>query len=192
VHVRQVPVPLGDVEAVADEELVGDGEPDVADGEILDEAAVRAIEERDDREGAGLAQPERLAEIVERQAGIDDVLDEQDVAMCDLGVQVLQEADARVAARFGIRAVAGQLDEVDRVRDRQRARQVGEKDEAGLQRRDEQRLAPGVVACDLAAELGDPRRELLPRQVDLADRRGRRYDASSRRYRCAKRSRSRL
>jgi hypothetical protein len=112
--------------------------------------------------------------------------------MRDLGVQVLEEADARVAARVGIRAVAGQLDEVDRVRDRQRARQVGEKDEAGLQRRDEQRLAPGVVACDLAAELGDPRRELLPRQVDLADRRGRRYDASSRRYRCAKRSRSRL
>jgi hypothetical protein len=41
VQVRQVAVALVEVEAVADEELVGDGEADVADGQLVDEAAVR-------------------------------------------------------------------------------------------------------------------------------------------------------
>jgi hypothetical protein len=136
---------------------------------------------------------ERPAEVVERQAGVDDVLDEQDVAVGDLRVEILEQADARVAAGVGVRAVAGQLDEVERVEDPDRAREVRDEDEAGLQRRDEERLAPSVVTGDLPAELSDAGRELLPREVDLADLgEGRLYDASSRRYRCARRSRSRL
>jgi len=47
----------------------------------------------------------------------------------------------------GVRAVvAGQLDEIDLVLDRDRAREVGEEDEAGLQQRDEQQVAALVVA----------------------------------------------
>ena len=46
VQVRQVPVALVQVEAVADEELVGDGEADVPDRQVVDEPAVRAVEER--------------------------------------------------------------------------------------------------------------------------------------------------
>ena len=56
VEVGQVPVPLVDVEAVADEELVGDGEADVADRQVVDEAAVGAVEERDRRERARSAE----------------------------------------------------------------------------------------------------------------------------------------
>jgi hypothetical protein len=191
VEVRQVPVPLPDVEAVADEELVGDGEAHVAHREILDEAAIRAVEERDGGEGAGRAERECLAEVVQGEAGVDDVLDEQDVAVRDLGVQVLEEPDPRVAARVRVRSVARKLEEVDRVGDRDRAREVGEEDEARLQRGDEERLPTGVVAGDVAAELADTCGQLLPRQVDLADG-ARLYDASSRWYRCARRSRSRL
>ena len=44
VQVGQVAVALVEVEAVADEELVGDGEADVADRQVVDEAAVRAVE----------------------------------------------------------------------------------------------------------------------------------------------------
>jgi hypothetical protein len=65
------------------------------------------------------------------------------------------------------------------VYDRQRARQVGEEDEARLQRPDEQRLAPVEVARDLGAELLDARRDLARGEVDLADARV--YDARSRR-----------
>jgi len=66
-------------------------------------------------------------------------------------------------------AVAGELDEVERVRDRDRAREVGEEDEARLERADEQRLAAVEVARDLRAELRDARSQLVGREVDLAD-----------------------
>jgi hypothetical protein len=52
------------------------------------------------------------------------------------------------------RAVAGQLDEVERVMDRQGARQVGDERDARLQRGDEQRLEAGVVGGDLGSEPG--------------------------------------
>jgi hypothetical protein len=66
-------------------------------------------------------------------------------------------------------AVAGELDELEVVQDRQRAREVGEEDEARLQGADEDRLAPVVVARDLRPELADTGRDLGSREVDLAD-----------------------
>ena len=60
-----------------------------------------------------------------RQPGVDDVLDDQDVAAGDLGVEVLEQPDPRVAARPRP-AVAGELDEVEAVRDREGAREVGD------------------------------------------------------------------
>jgi hypothetical protein len=192
VQVGQVAVALADVEAVADEQLVGDGEPDVAYGQILDEPSVGPVEQRHDGERRRAAERERLAEVVEREARVDDVLDDQDMAAGDLLVQVLQEPDACVAARVGVGAVARKLDEVERVEDRDRPRQVGDEDEARLERGDEQRLAALVVVRDLTAELPDARRELLAPEVNLPDRGRQGYDASSRRYRCARRSMSRL
>jgi hypothetical protein len=56
------------------------------------------------------------------------------------------------------------------MRDRQRPREVGEEDGAGLERRDEQRLAAGVRLCQLRAELADPAPDLVAGQVDLPDR----------------------
>jgi hypothetical protein len=64
--------------------------------------------------------------------------------------------------------VARELDEVDLVRDRNRAREVGQEDEARLQQRDEQQVAAGVVARDLGAELADARLQLLGGEKDLA------------------------
>jgi hypothetical protein len=190
VQVRQVPEPLVEVESVADEELVGNGEADVADGEVVDEAPVGPVEERRRRERPRRAEGERPHQVVQRQARVDHVLDEEDVPARDVRVQVLEQADPRAPARLG-RAVAGELEEVEVVEDRQRAGEVGAEDEARLQRRDEERLAAGVVACELRSELGDPFADLLCAEVDLADAAGV-YDARSRWYRCARRSRSRL
>jgi hypothetical protein len=64
--------------------------------------------------------------------------------------------------------VARELDEVDRVRDRDRAREVGQEDEARFQQRDEQQVAAGVLAGDLRAELGDADLQLLGGEKDLA------------------------
>jgi hypothetical protein len=97
-----------------------------------------------------------------------------------------------MAARGGAR-VAGQLDEVEVMVDRDRAREVGEKEEARLQRPDEQRLAPGVVARELAPELRDASLDLRCGEVDVSDALvAGDQEASSRRYRWARRSRSRL
>jgi hypothetical protein len=77
--------------------------------------------------------------------------------------------------------------------DRDRTGQVGEEREARLERPDEERLAVAIVRCDLPAELRDAGGDLPRGQVDLADRVvSSRYEASSRRYRWARRSTSRL
>jgi hypothetical protein len=73
-----------------------------------------------------------------------------------------------VAAGVGA-VVAGELDEIDRVVDPDRARQVGEEDEARLQQREQEQLATFVLAGDLGAELADSRLQLFRREKDVAD-----------------------
>jgi hypothetical protein len=67
--------------------------------------------------------------------------------------------------------VARQLDEVDLVLDRDRAREVGEEDEARLQQRQEQQVAVLVVARDLRAQLLDAAAQFVGAEEDLADAR---------------------
>jgi hypothetical protein len=105
---------------------------------------------------------------VHGEAGVDHLVDEQDVAAADLDVEVLQEADPLVAAELAA-ALAGELHEVERVRDRDRAREVGDERHARLQRADEERLAAGVVAGELGAELAHARRDLGGVEVDRSD-----------------------
>jgi hypothetical protein len=97
-----------------------------------------------------------------------------------------------MTAGVGARRIAGELEEVEPVRNLERAREIRGEDDARLQRRDEQRLAPVVVARDVAGELTDTCLQLLPREVDLAEARAAAYDASSSRYLSARRSMSRL
>jgi hypothetical protein len=155
VQVGQIPEALVQVEAVADEELVGNGEADVAHREVLDQPPVGPVQERHGCERRGGAERERLAEVVERQACVDDVLHDDDVAAGDLAIQVLQQPDPGVAALVGAGGIARQLEEVEAVRDPERAREIGDEDEARLEWRDEQRLPAVVVPRELAAELAD-------------------------------------
>jgi hypothetical protein len=83
-----------------------------------------------------------------------------------------------VAAGVGA-VVAGELDEVDRVPDRDCPGEVGQEDEARLQQRDEQQVTAVVVAGDVGAELADARLQLLGREKDLAYSRVSDYDARS-------------
>jgi hypothetical protein len=183
VEVRKVPVALVEVEPVADEELVRDGEPDVAHGQVVDEAPVGPIEQRDRRDRSRTAKRQRPHEEVERQSRIDDVLHHEYVTTADLAVEVLEQAYPGVSACRSA-AISGQLDELQLVGNRDRAREVGEEDDAGFERRDEDRIEPPVVGGDLAAELADACGELGGREVDLADALvGRLYDASCRPYR---------
>jgi hypothetical protein len=191
VEVGQVSVPLVEVEAVPDEELVGDDEAHVPDGKVVDEATVRPVEERHRGDRGRLPERQGANEVVESQAGVEDVLDHEDVPATDLDIEVLQQADGRATARRGAR-VPGELDELELVGDRNGAREIGEEDNAGLERRDEDRFPAGVVSGDLVPKLAYARSELRRRQVNLADALvARLYDASWRPYRWARRSRSR-
>ena len=151
---------VAEVEAVADEELVRHREAGVAHREVVDEAPIGTVEQRDRRQRRRAAERERLADVVERQPGVDDVLDEQDVAILDAQVEILQQPDARFRPRLLTR-VAREGDEVELVRDRYRAAEVGDEDDARLQRGDEDRDAALVVGDDLRAQLVDPRFDLL-------------------------------
>ena len=131
---------------------------------------------------AGLAQAQRLAEVVHRQPGVDDVDGDEHVAAADVAVEVLDEPDAALAA-----VVRLQLDEVELVRQRQRAREVDGEDEAAAQRHDEHEVALLVVARDRGAELARAREQLPCGQVALAGA----HDARSTRRRSASRSKSR-
>jgi hypothetical protein len=91
------------------------------------------------------------------------------VAAGDLRVEVLEQPDAGVTAGIGTGGVARQLDEVDPVRDGERPGEVGEEDDARLQRGDEERLTAVVVAGDLPAEFPDTRLQLLAREVNVPE-----------------------
>src|SRR3954447_1654026 len=167
-EVRQVAPALVQVEAVADEELVRNGEADVVDREVLDQTAVRAVEQGDDTQARGSSQLELLAEVVQRQTRVDHVLDEQDVEPGERDRRVLEDAHPGVAARRSA-VVAGKLDEVELVEGRDGPREVGEEDEARLQERDEQQVARRVVRCDLGAELAHARADLVRAEEDVPD-----------------------
>jgi len=161
-------VALVEVEAVADEVLVRYDEAHVANGEVVDEAPIGAVEQSRNRERGRPPHRQELPEVVERQAGVDDVLDDHHVTALDGAVQVLQEANPLVAAWRGA-SVAGELDEIDFVRRTDRAREVGEEEERAFQRRDEDGIETRVVRRDLRAQLRDAPLDLLGGEVRLAD-----------------------
>src|SRR5712691_123908 len=193
-EVGKLPPSFVEIEAIADEHLVWHDKADVADWEVVHKSAVRPVEQRHRCDRARPAELERAHEVMQRESGVDDVLDDDHVTVEDVCVEVLEDADLLVTAHLRA-AVTGELDEVERVWDRDRPREIGDEDEARLQRADEDRLAAVVVARDLGAELVHARAELVSRQVDLADPRVRgeiSYEARSR-WKCwASRSRSRL
>src|SRR6188508_1963126 len=80
--VGQIAVALVVVEAVADDEPVRDREADVVDGD-LGQPSRGLVEQAADPDRGRVALPEVAQEVVERQAGVDDVLDEDHVASLD-------------------------------------------------------------------------------------------------------------
>ncbi len=156
--------PLVEPEAVSREELVGHGEADEPQRELVHQAPVGAVEERHRSEARGIPQAECSAEEVQREPCVDDVLDEENMPAFECRVGVLEEAHAAVLP-IGVR---GELDDIERVGDRERPREVGEEDDTRLERRDENRVEICIRPSDLRAELGHPLGDLRARQVDGA------------------------
>ena len=88
--VGHVAVDLGEIHAVADDELVGDLEANVI-GLDGDEAAFGLVETGRDLERCGLVLQHQAAQIAEGEAGVEDVFDDDDVTTFDGVVDVLDQ-----------------------------------------------------------------------------------------------------
>src|SRR5580704_4053109 len=166
VDAPEVAVALGDVQPVAHDEVARDGEADVAQGD-LDALLALLDEQGADIEALRLARVEVAAEIVERQAAVDDVLDDEDAAALELGVEVLDDADD--AAGLGRAAVRAHGHEVDVDRQLDRPAQIAQEEHGALEDGDEERGLVYVVPGDLGAQLGDTGRQLLLVDEEGAD-----------------------
>ena len=142
----------GVVEAVADDELVLDLESDIFDLDV-DLAAAGLAQQAGGPQDFRVAGAQDILQVVQREARVDDVFDDNDVAALQRRVEVFEQPHFAGAFRGG--AVARDRDEVERHRaGRHRAGQVGEKDEGALEDGHEmQRLAVRVVGVDLRGEL---------------------------------------
>jgi hypothetical protein len=189
-HVREAPESALQVEPVADEEVVGHGEADVTERDVVDEPPVGPVQQRARRDLARPPQGERLDQVVERQPSVDHVLDDEDVTPRDREVEILDQANLGLAAEGAV--IPCQDDEVESVGDLDRPREVGQEDERAFEDGDEDRLAAGVIGRDLRAQLFDPCLDLVTGEIDLSDPRVERlYEARFSLYLWARRSKSR-
>jgi hypothetical protein len=99
---------------------------------------------------------------VQRQPRVHDVLDEDHVPLGERGIDVLQQPHSTLSAAL----VRCELDDVERVRDGERAGDVREEDDARLERRDQDRIEARVITRDLVAELGNPGSNLRAAEID--------------------------
>src|SRR6476469_4986823 len=89
--VGQVAVALGPVQPIADDELVGDVEADVGDVDVVAHR-VGFAHQRADPQRPRVAGREVSQQPRQRQARIDDVFDDQHVAVVDVAVEVLEDS----------------------------------------------------------------------------------------------------
>ena len=155
----EMPELAGVVESVADNELVLDFESDIFNRYVHLSSAGLAQE-------AGGFQARRIAgakdflKVGQRDARVDDVFDDDDMAVFERNIEILQQPD--LARAFGRGAVARDRDEIERHGSRHRPGEIGEKDKRALEHGDKvQRFALAIVAIDLGSQLTDTRVNLV-------------------------------
>src|SRR5205085_1331627 len=121
----QVPVPFVVVQAVADHEHGGDLEARVADVQ-RDALRFDLVQQCADLQALRPPRAQVLQQVVQREARVHDVLDQQDVAAGDLVVEVLQDPDH--ARGLGGRPVGRHGHEVELHRQLDVPGQVGHQD----------------------------------------------------------------
>ncbi len=108
-----------------------------------------------------------LAEVREREPGVDDVLDDQDVPVGEIEIEILHDAHDTARTRGG--SVRRHRHEVELDGQVDRPRQVGHEHERTLQDADEERRVVVVVVRDRFAEVADPLLQLVLVDDDPTD-----------------------
>src|SRR5262249_18521596 len=143
--VGQVAIQPVVVQAVAHDEHVGNRESDVVDPDVhLPTTAL--VQEHACAHAARPAGLQRPLQPGERQARVDDVVDDENVAIRDVDGKLDGEA---YRARGGrARAVACGAHEVEGDVDREPAHEIGDERDRALKDTNQHRSGPGVVAGD--------------------------------------------
>src|SRR5215470_10420944 len=102
---------------------------------------------------------ENVLQIIERQAGVENVFYEDDVAAFDRLIEVFGEAHFPARARAV--TVAGDADKIETGIEIHAPGQVAEKNAGPFQHADEDDRLAGKIPRDLCAELGDALGDLL-------------------------------
>src|SRR5262245_59842387 len=131
--VRQVAVALVPVEAVADDEEVGDGEADVVEREV-GRALTRLGEQRAHPERGGVTRLEVAQQIRQSEAARADALDHEDVPALDGLIEVLADARDAGGAALGVRH---RRDEVEGSGNGELAHEVGDEQRRPLENGDQ-------------------------------------------------------
>src|SRR5579875_1842863 len=87
---RQIPVPLRVIQAVADDELPRQVEANVPDVDVSD-PGIGLAHQREDLDGRRAARAQVRNQPREGEAGVDNVLDDEDVAALNALVEILQD-----------------------------------------------------------------------------------------------------
>lgn len=145
----EVAVAFGEIEAVADDELVGDFEADEIGGEV-DFAAAFFVEEDAGADAGGLQFFDDVDDDGEGFSGVEDVVDEEDVAVSEIEREAVEEL--RFAVGFGVVAVAGDADAIEADGVRNLAEEVGGEEDGAVDDGDDGDLFLAVDGRDLGAE----------------------------------------
>src|SRR5258708_2991924 len=164
--VRQVAILLRVVEAVADDEAVGNVEAQVGRLDHL-VARLRFIQQRADAHAGWAALLQALHQIAQREAGVYDVLDDQHVLPRDRRLQILE--DAYDTAGFGAVAVAADRHEIQLQRILHLAAEGHHEPHGALEEAQQQHVFSAVNSGDRRRQLADARLQLLRADQDLFD-----------------------
>src|SRR5690606_20698271 len=136
--IRQVPVVLGVVQSVADQEFVRGVEAD--EPHVVSQVAGDALV----KQSADLERPrapltEQRHQPLERPPRVDDVLNQNDVSPVQTALRIVNEVHR--SARDSRVPIAGSHEEVDLQRPPDGANQITEKDKASLQQTEDEKVA---------------------------------------------------
>ena len=151
-HVGQVAVLLEQVQAVAEDELVGDLLADVV-GVDVDLSSGGLVQECAGLDASGTLGLDVIHQELQGIAGVNDILDDQDVAVGHVGTV---EVDLHLDVAIGLGAVAVGIgaDELHLADGVQLLGQVDGEHDGALQNADDDQVLVGVVTVDLLAEAG--------------------------------------
>src|SRR6266849_6858953 len=157
-HLWDVAIFLREVEAVSDDELRLDREPDVVRGE-RHFSRFWFVEKRGGLHGRSTAALDVAEDFAHRKAAIDDVFHDQDRAAAHVELRLLQNGhDTR---RILLRSVGRNLDKVQSDIELDVADEIGTEEDRALEDAESDEVRPGKIGTDLLPHFGDTTVDLL-------------------------------